>query len=59
MFSKLLLKSLEWLLICIFGAMVLLVFGNVVLRYGFNYGIIFSEEYRVSCLSGWCFWGRC
>ena len=24
--------------------MVILVFGNVVLRYGFNYGIIFSEE---------------
>lgn len=44
MFSKLLLKGLEWLLICIFGLMVLLVFGNVVLRYGFNYGIIFSEE---------------
>ncbi|SDH60404.1 Tripartite ATP-independent transporter, DctQ component, partial [Propionivibrio dicarboxylicus] len=44
MFSRLLLKSLEWLLICIFGLMVLLVFGNVVLRYGFNYGIIFSEE---------------
>lgn len=44
MFSKLLLKSLEWLLIGIFALMVLLVFGNVVLRYGFNYGIIFSEE---------------
>ena len=44
MFSKVLLKSLEWLLIAIFGLMVLLVFGNVVLRYGFNYGIIFSEE---------------
>ena len=44
MFSKLLLKTLEWLLICIFGLMVLLVFGNGVLRYGFNYGIIFSEE---------------
>ncbi len=44
MFSKLLQKSLEWLLIGIFALMVLLVFGNVVLRYGFNYGIIFSEE---------------
>ena len=44
MFSKFLVKSLEWLLICVFGLMVLLVFGNVVLRYGFNYGIIFSEE---------------
>lgn len=44
MFAKWLLKGMEWLLICIFGAMVVLVFGNVVLRYGFNYGIIFSEE---------------
>ena len=44
MYSKLLLKLLEWLLIIIFGLMVVLVFGNVVLRYGFNYGIIFSEE---------------
>lgn len=44
MFSKLLVKSLEWLLIGVFGMMVVLVFGNVVLRYGFNYGIIFSEE---------------
>ena len=44
MFSKLRLKGMEWLLICIFGTMVILVFGNVVLRYGFNYGIIFSEE---------------
>ena len=26
------------------AVMVVLVFGNVVLRYGFNYGIIFSEE---------------
>lgn len=44
MFTRLLLKSLEWVLICILGLMVILVFGNVVLRYGFNYGIIFSEE---------------
>ncbi|MFT3963508.1 TRAP transporter small permease [Propionivibrio sp.] len=44
MFSRLLVKGMEWLLICIFGSMVVLVFGNVVLRYGFNYGIIFSEE---------------
>ena len=44
MYSKLLVKSLEWLLIGVFGMMVVLVFGNVVLRYGFNYGIIFSEE---------------
>ena len=44
MFSKVLLKFLETVLIAVFGLMVLLVFGNVVLRYGFNYGIIFSEE---------------
>jgi TRAP-type C4-dicarboxylate transport system permease small subunit len=44
MFSGLLVRGMEWLLICIFGSMVVLVFGNVVLRYGFNYGIIFSEE---------------
>ena len=44
MFSRMILKVLEWLLIGVFGLMVLLVFGNVVLRYGFNYGIIFSEE---------------
>lgn len=31
-------------------AMVVLVFGNVLLRYGFNSGIIVSEE-----LSRWCF----
>ena len=44
MVSRMILKLLEWLLIIIFGLMVVLVFGNVVLRYGFNYGIIFSEE---------------
>lgn len=44
MFSRLLIKGLEWLLIAILGLMVILVFGNVVLRYGFNSGITFSEE---------------
>ena len=44
MFPKLIVKLLEWTLILVFGMMVVLVFGNVVLRYGFNYGIIFSEE---------------
>jgi TRAP-type transport system small permease protein len=44
MFSRLLIKSMEWLLISILGLMVILVFGNVVLRYGFNSGITFSEE---------------
>ena len=44
MFSKLLVKAMESILIFILGFMVLLVFGNVVLRYGFNSGIMFSEE---------------
>jgi TRAP-type C4-dicarboxylate transport system permease small subunit len=35
---------MEWLLMSILGMMVVLVFGNVVLRYGFNSGIVFSEE---------------
>jgi TRAP-type C4-dicarboxylate transport system permease small subunit len=35
---------MEWLLIAILGLMVILVFGNVVLRYGFNSGIMISEE---------------
>lgn len=37
-------KAMEWLLMLILGLMVVLVFANVVLRYGFNYGIVFSEE---------------
>ena len=44
MFTRLLVRSLEWILIGILGFMVILVFGNVVLRYGFNSGIMFSEE---------------
>jgi TRAP-type C4-dicarboxylate transport system permease small subunit len=44
MFSRLLLRCMEWLLIAILGLMVILVFGNVVLRYGFNSGIMISEE---------------
>ena len=44
MFTKALVKGLEWLLMSILGFMVILVFGNVVLRYGFNSGIVFSEE---------------
>ena len=44
MFTRLVVRSLEWLLIAVLGLMVVLVFGNVVLRYGFNSGIIFSEE---------------
>ena len=37
-------RALEWLLVLLLGVMVVLVFGNVVLRYGFNSGIVFSEE---------------
>ena len=44
MFTRILVRGLEWLLIIILGLMVILVFGNVVLRYGFNSGITFSEE---------------
>lgn len=44
MVDKVIRKCIEWTLIVFLGAMVVLVFGNVVLRYGFNSGIIFSEE---------------
>lgn len=37
-------KGVEWILVGMFGIMAILVFGNVVLRYGFNSGIVFSEE---------------
>jgi len=43
-------RLLEGLLVLLLVAMVLMVFGNVVLRYGFNSGITFSEE-----LSRWAF----
>jgi TRAP-type C4-dicarboxylate transport system permease small subunit len=43
-------KLLEMLLVVLLAAMVVMVFGNVVLRYGFNSGITFSEE-----LSRWAF----
>ncbi|WP_051235908.1 TRAP transporter small permease [Ottowia thiooxydans] len=38
------LAVLRWLIVLCVGAMVVLVFGNVVLRYGFNSGISISEE---------------
>lgn len=44
MLQRLVIRSIEWLLIALLGVMVVLVFGNVVLRYGFNSGIVFSEE---------------
>ena len=37
-------RLLEALLVGLLGLMVVLVFGNVVLRYGFNSGLVFSEE---------------
>jgi TRAP-type transport system small permease protein len=43
-------KLLELLLVVLMAAMVIMVFGNVVLRYGFNSGITVSEE-----LSRWAF----
>jgi TRAP-type C4-dicarboxylate transport system permease small subunit len=43
-------RLIEILLVVLLAAMVLMVFGNVVLRYGFNSGITFSEE-----LSRWAF----
>ena len=44
MIARLFIKTVEWLLIALLGLMVVLVFGNVVLRYGFNSGLVFSEE---------------
>jgi TRAP-type transport system small permease protein len=43
-------RMLELLLVLLLLAMVVMVFGNVVLRYAFNSGITFSEE-----LSRWAF----
>jgi TRAP-type transport system small permease protein len=43
-------KLLEFLLVLLMAVMVLMVFGNVVLRYAFNSGITVSEE-----LSRWAF----
>jgi len=43
-------RMLEWLLVGMLGLMVVLVFGNVVMRYAFNSGITVSEE-----VSRWLF----
>ena len=43
-------KLLEWLVVLCMVAMVVMVFGNVVLRYGFNSGITVSDE-----MSRYCF----
>src|SRR3954471_20369516 len=46
-------KGIEFLIALGLAIMVVLVFGNVVLRYGFNSGLTFSEE-----VSRWLFiWG--
>ena len=43
-------RALEWVIAACLAVMVVMVFGNVVLRYAFNSGIIVSEE-----LSRWLF----
>ena len=43
-------KLLEFLVVACMVAMVIMVFGNVVLRYGFNSGISISDE-----MSRYCF----
>lgn len=48
--SSLYCKALEMILVVLLASMVILVFGNVLLRYGFNSGITVSEE-----LSRWAF----
>ena len=37
-------RMIEFVLFCLLAGMVLMVFGNVVLRYAFNTGLNFSEE---------------
>lgn len=41
---KWIVKGMEYMLMVVLAVMVIMVFGNVVLRYGFNSGIEFSEE---------------
>jgi TRAP-type C4-dicarboxylate transport system permease small subunit len=43
-------RLLSWLMVLFLALMVVMVFGNVVMRYGFNSGITLSEE-----LSRWLF----
>lgn len=42
--DRLLLRLAQWMMIVMLAVLVLLVFGNVVLRYFFNSGLVFSEE---------------
>ena len=47
-------RAMEWIIGLCLAVMVVMVFGNVVLRYGFNSGILVSEE-----VSRWLFlWGH-
>src|SRR5690606_39555369 len=48
--TELFYKLLGLIMVLLLAAMVLMVFGNVMLRYGFNSGILVSEE-----LSRYCF----
>ena len=43
-FARALGRLIELALVCLLVGMVIMVFGNVVLRYGFNSGITISEE---------------
>jgi TRAP-type transport system small permease protein len=49
-FIRLCCRLIEYLMVALLAVMVVLVFGNVILRYGFNSGITVSEE-----LSRWAF----
>lgn len=42
-------RLIEWMLVFLLAAMVVLVFGNVVLRYCFSSGLVFSEEFSRFC----------
>lgn len=42
--NRILVKGTEILLVLMFSGLIVLVFGNVVLRYGFDSGIVASEE---------------
>ena len=42
--NRLLIRCTEFLMVAMLSMMIVLVFGNVVLRYVFNSGLVFSEE---------------
>ena len=43
-FEDWLTKFLEWILVGLFGLFIILVISIVVLRFGFNYGVVGSDE---------------